>query len=137
MKKRVLLVLVVVLALAATASVVWARGGPNGTFVHFLAGSLDCETYWLKTGSGIVHQWRNDLSCAPYNGFYNLHYVLKPVDKFASPDCDIEGYLDPGVDKMTTFDASDYVDLPGDEGDLTDFLTDGASYWRCLYEWTD
>ncbi len=127
MKKRILIALVLVLALAATASLVWAGGGPNGTFVHF----DNCYSYWLRTGSGLLHEWRYGLpSCGSYAGESSLHLVFKPVSKFEYADCDDEGYL--GGFKWT---AHPYTEHTDDEGDLTDFLNMGDQYWVCFYEW--
>jgi hypothetical protein len=136
MKKKVLIVLVVVLALTAIASMAQAGGGPNGTFVYFVQSpNYHCYSYWLTTGSGLVHEWRyGDPSCAAYAGKYSLHLVFKPVSKFEYADCDDEGYLG---HTGWTFNPAPYADMTGDEADLDDFLTPGQRYWVCFYEWTE
>ena len=75
MKKRILILLVVVLALAATASVVWAHGGSaNGDDVCWMQGSTEVRATFYETRSGIIHQWRYSPQ--------HLHLVFKPKARF-------------------------------------------------------
>jgi hypothetical protein len=133
MLRRIALLIGLTLILAlVVAGTVLAGGGPNGTYVHFLQGSYDCETYWRMTGGGLVHEWRYNTACAPYSGHVGLHLVFKPTWKFSAPDCDDDGYL--GF-SLWTANLGAYTDRTDDDADLADFITHGSQYWVCFYEW--
>ena len=146
MKKRLAVLAVALLLLVLMAGTALAKGGAgNGTFVRFVqTGAFPgmepsyCEGYFLKTGNGIVHEWRNNPECAPYAPVItetSLHLVFKPVPKFTAADCDDAGLVFE-VPSEWALDP-DYVDLDGDDADLRDILgQDGEQwYWVCMYEW--
>ena len=140
-KKKVSIVSICLLAIGVlllSVGVVQARGGPNGKLVHSgQRGMYDCYVHYLKTGSGLVHQWRDGFpSCAPVKGTYSLHLVFKPVSKFKHADCDREGYLW-HTSTPWKFYPGLYTDMSDDEADLADFLTPFNEYWVCFYEWTE
>lgn len=123
-------------AMAASALLVGpaaAGGGPNGTFVQFDndggTGEAICDSYWKTTGSGLVHEWREDTDCM-FQGTAGLHLVFKPASKFSAPDCD-EGSLH----SITGWTNPGYGEYAGDDGDLSDFLTTGEVYHVCFYPW--
>ena len=121
MKKRVLIALVVVLALAATASVVWAgKGGPNGTLLTWSTGSA----WYLRTGSGLVHQWDPN---------QQVHVVLKPLSHF--PDAPLEPCE---TDEGTIFGSGFwYYDgtFFDDDTVANTIYTPDETYFYCVYEW--
>jgi hypothetical protein len=121
------------LGLASAAS---AGGGPNGTYVSFdVVGGYTCHTYWLTTGSGLIHEWRTgEINCPAFGGEESLHLVFKPITKFAAADCDDAPYL--GTIQWT-YNPAQYTDLGGDEGQLADFLQNSATYWVCFYSWNE
>lgn len=122
------------LVVAATTATAQAGGGPNGTYVHFeQAGSYDCQTFWKTTGSGLIHEWRYDESCAPFAGEVGLHLVFKPASKFSSADCDADALGSAAF----TWTGAGYTDLSDDEADLGDFLALNATYYVCFYPWGD
>ena len=108
-------------------------GGPNGIHVRFIAGGHTYDTFWLMTGSGLVHEWRYDDPAGPWKGM-DVHLVFKPKDKFETAECDSEGLL---TSFSWTFDYGYYTELGGDKADLVDFLEDGSQYWVCVYNWID
>jgi hypothetical protein len=112
-------------ALLVTALPVLA-GAKNATFVKFTYGTTEYDSYWMTTGSGLVHEWRFD------EGGYDLHFVFKPASKFEAPDCDTENLFT----SMTnwTYSIPPYGEvLAGDEAQLADYLTEGDYYHVCYY----
>jgi len=88
----------------------------------------------MNTSSGLVHEWRyGDPSCPSTGGYPALDLVFKPVSNFEAADCDA-GYLS---SFKWTFSAAAYTEFADDEGNLTDFLDNGAQYWVCIYPWMD
>ena len=134
MNKKLLVVIIFGLILV-TFSTALAGGSKNGTYIHFeQSGGYDCHTYWNKTGSGLVHEWRNNDECAPYAEYTSLHLVFKPQGKFFYADCDDADLL--GISSWTA-NLANYTDHGGDEADLAEFITDGENYWVCFYMWGD
>lgn len=146
MKKRVLVFGLVFLMLALGVGTVLAGGAKNGTTVFFntLQSSTGdyvyCEGYFKTTGSGIVHEWRDNPECVPYAPTIpspSLHLVFKPAEKFDSPDCDADEIV--YWSGLWTMNTTTYQDVPGadDEADLEDFLGEaGVDFWQvCIYEW--
>ena len=133
MKKRVLTLGLIVIVMALVAGTALAKGG-NRTFIRFMQYSggegYYCEGYFMETGSGIVHEWRNNPECINY-GDTSLHLVFKPTDKFEDEGCDDENCFGcyPGPWSLN----SSYVDLGDDEADLADFLE--GEFWACVYLW--
>jgi hypothetical protein len=128
MKRRILALAV------ALILVLLALGAGNRTFIRFMqySGGEDyyCEGYFMETGSGIVHEWRNNPECSIY-GDTSLHIVFKPTDKFEDEGCDDENCLGcyPGPWSLN----ETYVDLGDDEAELADFLA--GEFWACVYLW--
>ncbi len=92
-----------------------------------------CEGIFMKTGSGIVHEWRDNPECISWGmPISNFHLVFKPTDKFDNEGWEEEGLLGcfPGEWVLD----NTYIDLGEDEADLTDFFT-ADSYWSCVYLW--
>jgi hypothetical protein len=117
MKKKVLIALLVVLALAASASVVWAEGGSaNGSDIWVYQDGNPAtlvKSIYYRNSSGIIHQWR----CYPVD----LHLIFKPADSFSRPD---EGnYF------YWRYDHSRYTEIDANPGELLDYYVDGAYYW--------
>jgi len=150
MKKRMLVLASALLVLVLGVGTVLAGGAKNGTTVYFdtlLYGTADtyvyCEGYFMTTGNGIVHEWRNNSTCVPYPPQFipspSLHLVFKPADKFDSPDCDDEGIL--YWSGLWSLDPIEYVDADAenefDDKNLADVLGEaGEDYWQvCIYEW--
>jgi hypothetical protein len=114
-------VLLVLLGLALPAM---AGGVKNTTYVKFSSSGTVYDSYWKMNPNGLVHEWRTTDS---------YHFVFKPAGgKFTAPDCDAEDLVNAF---SWTFNYALYTDLGGDDGDLTDFLTPGASYYVCWYNW--
>jgi hypothetical protein len=148
MKKRLLLFTVVLVFLALAPSSALAGGARNATFVKFeqagvfYPGPYYCEGYYMETGNGIVHGWRENPECVPYQPFiteYKVHMVFKPASRFSEPDCDDKGYITEvgpatGTGPWTLGDS--YKELPGDDADLSDIFGE-QSFWVCFYEWTE
>lgn len=136
MKKWAILIVVLTLLLVAVPALAEAKGGgPNGIHVKFRIGGYTYDTFWLRTGSGLVHEWRYDDPTDPWKG-KDVHLVFKPIDKFEAAECDLEGLIE-SFPSPWTFDSEDYEELEGDEADLADFLEDGSQYWVCVYNWID
>ena len=138
MKRRLLTVVLIVLMLAMGAGAVLAGGAKNGTFIRLDQTGHYCEGYFLETGSGIVHEWRNNPECVPYAPYITeaaVHLVFKPADKFPEADCDDSGFI--FRFRMSGHLPLSYTDLGDDEANLRDFLgQDGEQYWWvCFYEW--
>ncbi len=137
MRKLATLTAVTVLAMTlGLASAARAGGGPNGTYVRFQTGGYDCDSYWLTTGSGLIHEWRTgEETCSTLGGEESLHFVFKPMTKFAAADCDEAQYI---MEFPWTYNAGEYTDdLVDDEGNLGDFLLNTAQYWVCVYSWNE
>ena len=136
MRKLATLTAITVLAMTfGLASAARAGGGLNGTYVHFLTGPDDCYTYWLTTGSGLIHEWRTgEPTCSAFGGEESLHLVFKPMTKFAAADCDVESFLG---SFPWWYNAAQYSDVGGDEGQLADFLQNTAGYYVCIYSWNE
>ena len=132
----VLLVLSLVLAVALPAA---AGGRNNTTHVKYdRPPDLTCDTFWKTTGSGLMHEWRDDPGCSPIAGEHSLHIVFKPDGrKWSEPDCDSGPDLLAAVTGWTFLGGhTDYPANEGvDDGDLTDFLTPHDSYHLCIYRW--
>lgn len=146
MKKRILIVALVMVALLAGVTGVTAKGSRNATTVFFQTANsftgefVYCEGYFMETGNGMVHEWRENPECIPYAPAIpspSLHLVFKPAEKFDSPDCDDQKIL--YWSGLWTLNPATYQDLPGalDEADLSDFLGEpGVDFWQvCIYEW--
>ena len=110
-----------------------------GTLVKFYQTDLYCEGRFLETRDGVVHEWRNNPECNPYASAgmaeTSLHLVFKPASKFATTECDSDGWSF-AVPYEWTLNAN-YVDIGGDEADLRDFLgqDDEQFWWVCMYKW--
>lgn len=111
-------------ALLVSALPIFA-GAKNATFVKFTYNTAEYDSYWMTTGSGLVHEWRFD------EGGHNLHFVFKPAGKFEAPDCDTENLYT----SMTNWSYSmgPYGEAGGDEADLANYLTEGDLYHVCYY----
>lgn len=96
------------------------KGGPNG--IHVIFSGLD--SYWMTTGSGLIHEWRTTDS---------RHLVFKPASKFDSADCD-EGYLSSFLWNAHYGYTQDLANT-NDEANLQDFYSDAEHYWVCIYPW--
>jgi len=143
MKKRLLALVLVTMLLAVAAGTALAGGARDAPFIKFLQkgplvpGPYYCEGTYMTTANGIVHGWRNNPECVPYQPFINeyaVHMVFKPMSKFPEADCDDEGFI-VEVSDWTLNEM--YVDLPDDDADLRDvFGEDGDRlYWVCFYHW--
>jgi hypothetical protein len=133
MKRRILALAVILVLLALVTSTALAGGATNGTLVKYgHGGGFYCEGYFLRTGSDIVHVWRNNPECVDFGGITSLHLVFKPYDKFDF-ECDDEGFLMGGG--PWNLERSLYYDLPEeeDEGDIAEFLV--GDYQVCIYTW--
>jgi hypothetical protein len=153
MKKQIVVLGLVILLLVMGSSAVVAGGAKNATLVLFeiqkmiAPGVYDdyfvyCEGYFMRTGSGIVHEWRDNPECLAYPEAFipsaSLHLVFKPAEKFDSPDCD---------DKSTLYwsglwsidETYQDLDLPNevDDANLADFLgEENVDFWQvCIYAW--
>lgn len=104
-------------------------GAKNATFVKFLQGGNEMESYWMTTGSGLVHEWRYD------EGGYDLHFVFKPADKFEYSDCDSENLWFSNNNWSYSLGGyyEEYSDPDADEGQLTEYLIPGDHYRVCAY----
>jgi hypothetical protein len=135
----------IVLALALVlvtvgAGTALAGGAKNGTLVKFNyledGETYYCEGYFLRTASGIVHEWRMNPECISWGmPFSNFHLVFKPTEGFEDEGWEDKGLLGCYPGEWVLDDT--YVDLGGDEGDLTDFFgpRDEDAYWSCVYLW--
>ena len=142
MKKRIFALGLVFLLLALGVGSVLAGGAGNGTLVKFLYYDYQgteyyCEGYFLETGSGIVHEWRDNVECINWGQpITSFHLVFKPTDKFDEDDWGNNDNLmgcNPGPWTLTEA----YVDLDDDEADLTDFFGERyeKTYWSCVFQW--
>jgi hypothetical protein len=143
MKKRLLALALVMMLLAVATGPTLAGGKRNAPFIKFLQlgpfvpGPYYCEGTYMTTANGIVHGWRNNPECVPYQPFineYSVHMVFKPMSEFAEADCDEEGLIIEISDWTMT---GMYIEQPGDDADLRDvFGEDGErTYFVCFYHW--
>lgn len=140
-KRRMITWFVVVLVLALGVTTVLAKGQKKRALVKFdytdeTGTEYYCEGEFLKTGSGIVHEWRDNPECINWGmPVTSFHLVFKPMAKFQEDEGGGENLLGcyPGPWLLT--DA--YVDLDDDEADLTDYYGEPyeQGYWACVYEW--
>jgi hypothetical protein len=141
MKKRAILLTLLLLVLAISVATVLAKGSKNGTLVIFEYTDEQgieyyCEGHFLQTASGIVHEWRDNVECVNWGlPMYSFQLVFKPTDKFDNEGWEEEGLLGCYAGPWMLTDA--YVDLDGDQGDLSDFFGEPneQTYWVCVYSW--
>jgi hypothetical protein len=146
MKKRLLLFTVVLVFLALAPGSALAGGARNATFVKFEQAGLKpnpedpypyyCEGYYMETANGIVHGWRENPECTPYEPYiteYKVHMVFKPTSRFSEPDCDDEGYI---IEVGPWWLDDSYQELSGDDANLSDIFGK-QSFWVCFYHWTE
>lgn len=115
---------------SASAKPNQGKGGPNGVHVGFTVGSQPYDSYWMETGSGLLHEWRFNEPTGPDQG-KDVHYIFKPADRFNMADCDSENLL---RSFLWTANLGSYTDHTGDEAELEDYIIDGNQYWVCVYE---
>lgn len=154
MKRRFMIVLLVLVMVGLISVPVIAGGAKHGTYVYFEIQKMiapdvyadyfvPCEGYFMETGSGIVHEWRDNEECMAYPEAFipsaSLHLVFKPQSNFSGPDCDDEAQL--YWSGEWTLDPVTYGDLDlanqNDDANLTDVLGIPGEdmWWVCIYEW--
>ena len=135
MKRRIVIVLMVLAMVLVAVSSVAAKDPKSIVKFTYTEDGVEyiCEGIFLKTGSGIVHEWRDNPECINWNApITNFHLVFKPTDKFDNDDWEQDGLMGCFPGEWVLSDA--YVNQTGDEADLEDFFT-ADSYWSCVYVW--
>lgn len=124
MKTKLLICLLLVLVLSLVAGAASAKGSKNGVYIKFGSPGNWVDSWWLKTRSGLVHEWK----VMPDGD--RQHLVFKPAAKFPVPDCD-----DDAFNVLPNWLAHNYNHHSSSEGYMGDFLDFGEYYRVCFYPW--
>lgn len=114
----------------------------NSTRVRYSTGSIIYDSWWKVDNSGLIHQWRSFRLTQTSNPEHE-HSTFKVISNKdlnninrVPTKCSNTG--EPFIRSLSWYyRTQDYTELGDDQGNLSDFVNDGVTYWVCVYKWID
>lgn len=109
----------------------------NSTRIRYSTDTTTYDSWWKVDNNGLIHQWRS-FRLSPASGVEHEHSTFEVTSNNINDVLKCSNTGEPLIRSLSWYYRSqDYTDLGEDEGNLSDFVREGVTYWVCVYKWVD